>query len=182
MAGVLNSLFDQVGGFRFLKQALDDLITQGRVRQVPVMRAHWWVEEWFLDVETGEIYSYVPLAERIMPEWQKVDLSEVSGDVKRESLGEYLDKQAGPSPEGLRALPTGRFTYAEAEIFRALLPGLISAGLAKRIEPPEPPLAADDEDEWFADTGSGEIYRLTNDKWKGEVRWNRVRPVHKSVQ
>jgi len=101
MAGVLNSLFDEVGGFRFLRNALDELVSQGRVRQIHVMRAHWWAEEWFLDVETNEIYSYVPLAERIAPEWRKVDLSDVSGEVKRESLGEYLDRQAGPSPEGL---------------------------------------------------------------------------------
>lgn len=134
-----------------------------------------------MDVETGEIYSYVLLAERIPPEWRKVDLSDVSSDVKRESLGEYLDRQAGPSPKGLQALPAGRFTYAEAEIFRAFLPGLVSAGLAKRIEAPEPPTAADNEDEWFVDISTGEIYRLTNDKRVGEVRWDRVPRACKPV-
>jgi hypothetical protein len=66
-----------------LRRKLDQLLSARRIRKRQVLKPlHAGTsEEWFEDVETGEIYCLVPPAERITPRWEKVDPFSLFGDV-----------------------------------------------------------------------------------------------------
>lgn len=66
-----------------LRRKLDELLSVGRIKKRQVLKPlHAGLsEEWFEDVETGEIYCLVPPAERILPSWEKVDPFKLFDDV-----------------------------------------------------------------------------------------------------
>jgi len=66
-----------------LRRRLDDLLSSGRIKKRQVLKQlhPGTSEEWFEDVETGEIYCLVPPAERITPSWEKVDPFRLFGNV-----------------------------------------------------------------------------------------------------
>lgn len=65
-----------------LRRKLDELLSAGRIKKRQVLKPlHAGWEEWFEDVETGEIYCLVPPAERVTPTWEKVDPFGLFGDV-----------------------------------------------------------------------------------------------------
>ena len=63
-----------------MKERLQQAISRGWVEQIPVMKPNRFSpdEEWFRDMETGEIYRLVLSGER-GGWWEKVDPSDLIG-------------------------------------------------------------------------------------------------------
>jgi hypothetical protein len=60
-----------------LRRSLEKLVSNGRVRKIAPFNPLYGAddEEWYRDVEDGEIYALLPLSERLVPLWQKVDVT-----------------------------------------------------------------------------------------------------------
>ena len=69
------SLYLSEWDYVLLRRKLDELLSAGRVKKRKVFKPlhAGTAEEWFEDVETGEIYCLVPPDDRITPSWEKVD-------------------------------------------------------------------------------------------------------------
>jgi hypothetical protein len=67
--------FDSEWEYRELRRMLSEAVSGGYVEQIPVMKPNRFLptEEWYLDKETGEIYSLVGPEEKIRGHWVKVD-------------------------------------------------------------------------------------------------------------
>ena len=54
---------------------LSDLVHTGRAKRVTSMKVlHMPDEEWYVDPSTGEIYVYVRPDDKILPQWERVDV------------------------------------------------------------------------------------------------------------
>ena len=184
MPGVLNSVLldghddrpNNLSEWEYvqLRRVLDQLVEDGRVRKVqPFNPVHSGFQEWFLDVETGDIFSLTPPAERVSPVWEKVDAFD-KRDWKQKQ--EDWQRQMGEvvRPEGyLAAIRTGRKDSAELSYIRDVLPRYIAAGKVEMVDrgpSPSPELRI----EWYRDNSTGEIFGLIHDAERDEYRWERA--------
>jgi hypothetical protein len=99
MPGLLGSLLidghedhpNQIGHWEYiqLRRNLEKLVSNGRVRKIAPFNPLYGGddEEWYLDVEDGEIYALVPLSERFVPLWQKVDATTLAPASNKKRIG-----------------------------------------------------------------------------------------------
>jgi len=87
---------------------LDSAIKAGYARRVPNTRTIYEpTEEWYLDPAAGEIYVYLRPDDRVLPEWNKVDVFATS------NIGENDPKNI--TANGLSAIPKGQLDRARGE-------------------------------------------------------------------
>ncbi len=155
-----------------LRRTLEKLVVEGRVRKVPVFNPlHAGHQEWFLDTETGDIYSLTPREERAEPMWEKVDVFDTRDWQQKQrdwqvQLGE-VDRGVGY----LAPIRTGRKDSAELYFLRDVLQRYIAQGQVEAIKLKENPLEAGTHAEWYKDKTTGEIYGLIYDPKKNEYHW-----------
>ena len=160
-----------------LRGVLDRLVAAGHVRRVPAFNPlHSGFQEWFLDVETGEIYSLTPSAERVSPVWEKVDVFDTR-DWKQQQkdwqtqLGE-VERAAGY----LAPIRTGRKDTADLFYLRDVLQEYIAAGKIEQVMTGMPAPQPGTRAEWFRDNTTGDVCGLIHDTEKNEYRWEKAPP------
>ena len=126
-----------------------------------------------MDIETGEIYCLLPLAERVEPAWEKVDVFDTRDWEQKE-----LDRQArfGPveSPRGfLDSIRIGRWDSAEIGLIRFLLDQWISCGKVEALEVKDVPPESNTLAEWFKDNVTNEIFGLIHNRERDEFHWEK---------
>ena len=72
--------FDSDWEYRELRRMLSEAISGGYVEQIAVMNPNRFLptEEWYRDLETGEVYSLVGPEERMRGHWCKIEFEEVN--------------------------------------------------------------------------------------------------------
>jgi hypothetical protein len=159
-----------------LLRGLDQLIAEGRVRKVPPFNPlHPGLEEqWFLDVEAREIWSYTAASERSAPCWEKVDVFETRSAMQQQRDWQAQLGAVERAPGYLAPIGAGRKDTADLYFIRHALPRYIAAGKVEAVEIagflPKPGTHA----EWYKDNTTGEIYGLVHDSERDEYRWEKA--------
>jgi hypothetical protein len=161
-----------------LRRGLDQLIVEGRVRKIPHFNPlhPGFEEEWFLDVEGGEIWSYTAASERSVPTWEKVDVFET-----RSAMQQRGDRQAQlgrvvRAAGYLGPIGEGRKDTADLYFIRDVLPRYIATGKVEVVEIVEVSQRLGMHAVWYRDNTTGEIYGLIHDTKKDEYRWEKALP------
>jgi hypothetical protein len=162
-----------------LRRNLEKLVADGRVRRIPVFN-HLYSgndEEWYMDVERGEIYSLLPSSERVAPIWAKVDVYDTR-DRKQQAADWRAQRGEVERPRGyLAQIAKGRQDSALLQYLRYALETWIKAGTVEAVEASEHPPKPGTTEEWYRDNTTGEIYGLILDE-RGEFRWEKAPSVN----
>src|SRR6185312_14995202 len=127
---------------------------------------HSRYEEWYLEPSTGAIYVYLTPDDRILPEWEKVDV--FSPRPKQESRDIRMT--------GLRIIPTGKIDQQAAIGIRIVLGALVEDGTVEVI----PARHSSSEDRmsgtetWYRELLTDSIYRLVEDPESRGYLWEKV--------
>ncbi|MGH9511590.1 MAG: hypothetical protein ACRD2U_05590 [Terriglobales bacterium] len=141
------------------------------MRKVPAFNPlHSGVEEWFLDVESGEVYSLTPSAERVSPVWEKVDVYDRRDWRQKQKDWQIQMGEVERAPGYLAPIGTGRKDTADLCFIRDVLPRYIAAGKVEAVEIKDSSPIAGNHCEWYKDKTTGEIFGLVRDE-NGEYRW-----------
>ncbi len=150
-----------------LDKRIKDLINTGTIRRIPALSTiHMPHEEWYLEPSTGVIYVYLTPDDRILPEWEKVDV--FSPRPKQESRDIRVT--------GLRIIPTGKIDQQAAIGIRFVLGALVEDGTVEII----PPLNSSSEDRmsgtetWYRELLTDSVFRLVEDPESRGYLWERV--------
>jgi hypothetical protein len=172
MAGILESLtrgltITEYSGWLIFVARLNEAVSEGRVRKVPVLKMVWGRdEEWFLEPETDEIYVYVAPNPPSMPKWEKVDV---------------LAHLQATDPAPLSVFKLGKISPMTAHIMKMKLEDLVSRGLVEELPlPPHATPPGQDTERWYRDAESRIIYRLREHyglKDPDDLRWEIVPPA-----
>jgi hypothetical protein len=145
-------------------ERLNDAVRAGRIRKVPVVKRVWNSnEEWFLDLESGEVYVYASPNPPSMPIWERVDV---------------LRHLEAPDPAPLSGFEVGQITVMTAHIMKMSLETLVSRGLVTMLPSPvEVPWPKDRTERWYKDNVTNVVYRLIeHHRLAGadDIRWEVV--------
>lgn len=146
-------------------ERLDRAVHSGLVREIPVLKPVWGgrSEKWFLDPETGEVYFYSPPNPPGMPKWEKVDL---------------LETVESPNLARLSGIKIGPKTVMMAHFLKQQIAALVARGLVEALPTPaSADVSKDRSENWYRDTVSNVVYRLTEYyplKGNDDIRWEVV--------
>jgi hypothetical protein len=106
-----------------LRMSLDRLLAEGKIRQVPVFnpQSSGSDEEWFLDVESGEIYSLLPMSERVDPIWERVDVFDTRDWKQKQLEWQARLGEIERAPGYLAPIRVGRKDTADLYFIRDVL-------------------------------------------------------------
>jgi hypothetical protein len=158
-----------------LRRNLEILVADGQVRRIPVFKPLYSGndEEWYLDVESGEIYALLPSSERVAPIWEKVDVYDTR-DRKQLEVDWRAQRGEVERPPGyLAQITKGRQDSALLQYLRHALETWIKAGKVEAIQVSEHPPKPGTTEEWYRDNTTEEIYGLILDE-RGEFRWEKA--------
>jgi hypothetical protein len=93
-----------------LRKLLAQFMADELVRKVPAYNPLYpgLQEEWFLDVEAGDIYCLVPAGERCNPVWEKVDVFDRRNANQKEKAWRARLGEIEREPGYLAQIPRGR--------------------------------------------------------------------------
>lgn len=164
-----------------LRRLLEQFVADGRVRMVPAFNPLYpsLQEEWFLDVEAGDIYCLLLAGERVTPVWEKVDVFDRRNADQKEKAWRARMGEVVQEPGCLAQIPRGRQDSATLQFIRDLLEKTQRDGAVERVERVDHSLKPGTRAEWFKDNTTGEIFRLLHDADRDEYRWERVAEMKK---
>jgi hypothetical protein len=159
-----------------LRRLLEQFMADERVRKVPAFNPLYpgLQEEWFLDVEAGDIYCLVPAGERGNPVWEKVDVFDRRNANQKEKAWRARMGEVEREPGYLAQIPRGRQDSATLQFLRFILEKTQRDGDVERVERVDYSLKPGTSAEWFKDNTTGEIFGLLHDIDRDEYRWERV--------
>ncbi|MGC2197178.1 MAG: hypothetical protein WA628_21050 [Terriglobales bacterium] len=143
-----------------LRRLLDQFVADGRVRKVPAFNPLYpgLDEEWFLDVETGDIYCLLVEDEKVSPVWEKVDVFDRRHAKEKEKDWRARMGEVPREPGYLAQIPRGRQDNATLQFIHFVLEKTLQDGTVERIDHTEPLLKPGTRAEWFKDNATGEIF------------------------
>jgi len=164
-----------------LRRLLEQFVASGRVRKIPAFHPLYpgLQEEWFLDVEAGDIYCLLLEGEKVRPAWEKVDAYDQRNAKQKERAWRARMGEVVLEPGCLAQIPRGRQDSASLQFVRAVLEKTLRDGDVERIERTDLSLARGASAEWFRDCSTGELFRLLHDADRDEYRWERVPEMKK---
>ena len=159
-----------------LRRLLEQFVSDGRVRRVPAFNPLYpgLQEQWFLDVQAGDIYCLVLAEEKVTPVWEKVDVFDRRTASQKERAWRARLGEIEREPGYLAQIPRGRQDTASLQYVLAVLENTLRNGEVERIERTDPLLKPGTSAQWFRDRSTNEIFRLLHDADRNEYRWERV--------
>jgi hypothetical protein len=142
---------------------LNQLVADGHIRRISPLPNNYFGknDEWYLDIETGEIYVHGLPNAPTLPVWERFDIIRHTEAPK-------------PQPNDLSVIPTGKISSLQAKNLRGLLDFLVHQRLAEPLAPPNQASASGYAEKWFKDPKSDAIYRLVENEDGNDNRWERV--------
>jgi hypothetical protein len=174
-----NNLKD--GDYDQVRRLLERFVADGRVGKVPAFNPLYPAleEDWFLDVEAGDIYCLLLEEEKARPVWEKVDVFDRRNAKQREKDWRAKVGEVEREPGYLAQIPRGRQDNATLQFIRFLLEKTLEDGAVERVQRTDLSLKPGTRAEWFKDNTTGEIFRLVHDADRDEYRWERVTEMKK---
>jgi hypothetical protein len=163
------------GEYVQLRRNLEKLVSDGRVRKIAPFNPLYGGddEEWYLDVEGGEIYALLPLSERVVPIWEKVDAYDPRNRKQKEVDWRAQMGKVEQVPGYLAQIPKGRQDSRLLQYLRYAIETWIKAGAVETVETVLSPAKAGTSEEWYRDKTTGEIYGLIHNE-NGEFWWEKA--------
>jgi hypothetical protein len=137
-------------------ERITTLVREGSIRRIPALSMlHVRSEEWYLEPISGDVYVYVRPDDKIVPQWEKIDVFAPPPEQESKDLRKV----------GLKIIRTGNISNELAMFIKHVLGVMIQEGKVEIISGRNPSTQKSSKgiETCYREITSDEIYRLIED-------------------